>query len=169
MAAGDMLTFMADDAFRYTDTYRKAVEWTPEKVAQKMAWLSAKVNGEEECDSALYAEYRAYEHALKYLAERTEPGVVFLGRDADKSHNPQAEAIDMEEQNDMLRERVQKLREDLALHKKSKVNMDLDLSKCRSDLNFAKNKLNNCQGVQYMLLATTAAFFFLTIILAFIK
>jgi hypothetical protein len=165
----DNMSFMAEDAFQYVDVYRKALDWPPEKISQKIAWLLPKINGEEEYDSKVYAEFRAYEHALKYLTDRVEPQLVFLGKDAERKRAEHEETVSDEEQIEMLRERVQKLREELAYHKKKQTNIDTDLSRCRSELASNQTKLSNCQSIQYLLLVAAGAFFFLTVILAFVK
>lgn len=165
----DHMSFLAEDAFQYVDVYRKAMDWPPEKISQKIAWLLPKINSDEEYDSKVYAEFRAYEHALKYLTDRIEPQLVFLGKDSEKKRMEHDESISDEDQIEMLRERVQKLREELAYHKKKQTNIDTDLSRCRSELASSQTKLSNCQSIQYLLLVAAGAFFFLTVILAFVK
>jgi len=163
----DYMSFMADDAFTYVDAYKKAQEWTPEKISSKVAWLAPKVNGEEELDSKVYAEYRGYEHALRFHMDREEPSLVFLGPDRAKRVAEEVETITPEEQIEMLQDRVQQLREDLAMQKKAKANAEMDLTRAKHESSSLQNKLSNCQAIQYILLATSGAFFFLTVLLAF--
>lgn len=165
--SSDYMSFMADDAFTYVEAYRKSQEWTPEKISSKVAWLQSRVNGEDELDSKVYAEYRGYEHALKFHMDREEPTLVFLGPDRAKRKAEITDQVTPEEQIDILEERVQKLREDLAMQKRAKANAEMDFSRARSETQVLTNKLSNCQAIQYILLATTGAFFFLTVLLAF--
>ena len=163
----DYMSFMADDAFTYVEAYKKAQEWTPEKISSKVAWLQPRINGEDELDSKVYAEYRGYEHALRFHMDREEPSLVFLGPDRAKRVAEEVEQITPEEQIEMLQERVQKLREDLAMQKKAKANAEMDLTRAKHESSNLSNKLSNCQAIQYILLATSGAFFFLTVLLAF--
>jgi len=165
--SSDFMSFMADDAFSYVEAYRKAQEWTPEKISSKVAWLQPRVNGEEEMDSKVYAEYRGYEHALKFQMDREDPSLVFLGPDKARQKADVEEQISPEEQIENLQERVQKLREDLAMQKRAKANAEMDYSRAKAEKQVLTNKLSNCQAIQYILLATTGAFFFLTVLLAF--
>ncbi|MBD3671873.1 MAG: hypothetical protein HUJ29_13970 [Gammaproteobacteria bacterium] len=163
----DYMSFMADDAFTYVEAYRKAMDWTPEKISSKVAWLQPKINGEDEVDSKVYAEYRGYEHALHFQMDREEPSLVFLGPDKAKRVSEDMDQPTPEEQIEMLQDRVQKLREDLAMQKKAKANAEMDLTRSKHESSTLSNKLANCQAIQYILLATSGAFFFLTILLAF--
>jgi len=165
--SSDFMSFMADDAFSYVEAYRKAQDWTPEKISSKVAWLQPRINGEDELDSKVYAEYRGYEHALKFHMDREAPSLVFLGPDRAKKKSEIEEQITPEEQIEQLQERVQKMREDLAMQKRAKANAEMDFSRARSEAQVLTNKLSNCQAIQYILLATTGAFFFLTVLLAF--
>lgn len=165
--SNDFMSFMADDAFSYVEAYRKSLEWTPEKISSKVAWLQPRINGEDELDSKVYAEFRGYEHALKFHIDRESPTLVFLGPDRQKRKTEVDEQVTPEEQIELLQERIQKMREDLAMQKRAKTSAEVDFSRARNEAQGLTNKLSNCQAIQYILLATTGAFFFLTVLLAF--
>ncbi|MFW6349632.1 MAG: hypothetical protein ACOC3U_04570 [Thiohalospira sp.] len=164
------LPFMSQDAITYVDAYRKAIEWTPEKIAQQMAWLGGKVNGEELQDSAVYAEYRGYEHALRWVSDREEPDFfVFLGSDADYDEARHSAGDFGQQRIEELTEQLRSQREETNRLKREKQEADGGIARLKSELSACRHQLSNCHGMQYILMAVAGAFFLVTLILALLR
>ena len=162
------LPFMSRDAIAYVDAYRRAIDWAPEKIAQQMAWLGGRVNSEDELEeSTVYAEYRGYEHALRWVSEREEPDFfVFLGPDRDYDEARRAAGDFGQQRVDELTEQLRAQREETNRLKREKQEADGGIARLKSELTACKNQLSNCHGLQYILVAVAAAFFLITLVLA---
>lgn len=164
------LSFMAEDALAYADAYRKALSWPQNKIAEQMDWLRDQVNGEEQLASTVYAEYRGYQDALRWVVREEAPDFVYLGRDSEreearKQANGQNQAMlraeELEAQMVEMRDEVKRLR-------REKGDIDSLVAGYKNQVKSATTKLNNCIGMQYILMATTGGFFVLAMVLAFL-
>lgn len=164
------LSFMAQDAITYVDAYRKALSWPQNKIAEQMDWLKDEVNDEELLESTVYAEYRGYQDALRWVVREEEPDFVYLGRDAEREearkeaggrNQAQLRVEELEGQLQELRDEVKRLRYERG-------EFDSLVAGYKNQINAVGNKLKTCQGTQAILMATTAAFFIVAMVLAFV-
>ena len=71
--------FLASDAFTYVDTYRNSILRSASTLSGEKDRLQNKFWESSSVDSRFYAELRAVEHALNYVLQGAEPGMVILG------------------------------------------------------------------------------------------
>ncbi len=101
--------FMASDAIAYVDTYRRLIMNTPTDILSSRERLEAKILELPLVPSRLYAERSAHEHALGFVTDRHEPGMVVLGPQEETPVGPSADA----EARRQLEEEVADLRQRL--------------------------------------------------------
>lgn len=102
-------TFRATDAFTYVDTYRRAILNHASRITSEKEKLEEKMWGMAVVPSRLYAEWRAHEHALRFVVESKDPEVVVIGPD-----DGSEEAPDPAERAEEVRARLEQAEADLA-------------------------------------------------------
>lgn len=71
--------FLASDAFTYVDAYRSSILKSASVLNGEKDRLQNKFWESSSVESRFYAELRAVEHALDYVLQGNEPGMVVLG------------------------------------------------------------------------------------------
>lgn len=77
--------FRAVDAFVYVDTYRRQILHPASRIQSDLRRINDQLMhpAANLSPTRLYAELRAYEHALNFVVKREEPGMVVLGETDD--------------------------------------------------------------------------------------
>lgn len=81
-------SFRAADAFAYVDTYRRSILNHASRISAEKEKLEEKMWGMTVVPSRLYAEWRAHEHALRFVVENKETDVVVIGPDEGSADTP---------------------------------------------------------------------------------
>lgn len=170
---GKHKSFYATDAFAYVDTYRRGVLNHASRIEGEKERLEEKMWQMNIVPSRLWAEWRAYVHALAFVNENQDPSLVYLGPDdevPEEVDGDPAQAIaGLREELEGKEDEIEELTKKVSRAKELEQDYQVELVRKNQEINKLNRRLTQTYASIYIITATMTVITLILLAVRFLR